>query len=155
MFDDRFVFLVEGHRDRIETHRPDAFVFQEPPTPQCFASFAESFLLGGGDAVERALVGTGSTCTNFDDDDHVIEVGEEIDLGATDVQVTSEDGISLEHQVVCRGVFGARACDLTMVRRSRLDRWRWRTFGRGERLVICGASGGFVRRGQVRLPVGG
>ena len=113
MFDDGFVVLVERDGDGVETHPRNTFVLQEPSPPQRFACDAQTSLLARRDAVERALIRTRSTRAHFDDDDDVTFLHEQIDLGAADVQVSREDRISYVFKVVCRGVFGTRAGQVT------------------------------------------
>lgn len=94
MFDDRLIPFIERHGDGIETHRRDAFVLQELPPPQRFTRNSQPTSLARRDAVERSLVRARTSSAHFDDDDDVTVLDEQIDLGATDAQVSSEDGIS-------------------------------------------------------------
>lgn len=94
VFDRWLSFSIERNRDSIETHRGDAFVFQKPTLPQCFTCRTQTFAFGARDAVECSLVRAGATSANFNDHDNVVFLNEQIDLGAPDVQVSIEDGIS-------------------------------------------------------------
>lgn len=107
-------------------------------------------MFGARDAVERTLVRAGSTCANFDDHDDVVLLHEQIDLGATDVQVAVEDRISYVLKVVCRGLFRAGARCVTGI--GGLGRG-WGTSSRAFDGRVCRSNGAWRRR-FVRLEQG-
>lgn len=94
MFDDRLILIIERDGDGIEAHSRNAFVFQEPTSPQSLTCRPQATLLARGDAVERALIGTWSARAYFHDDDDVFFLNEQIDFGSSDAEVSREDSIS-------------------------------------------------------------
>lgn len=116
MLDERRAFGREGDGDRVEPHPLDVRISCEAFSPNARACGSQARTLSTIDAVECTLVGPWSSRSHFDHGDDDTIANEQIDLGATDTHVATEDVATPMREVRGRGVFGARTHGTTRIR---------------------------------------